>query len=178
MPLLKGRKIQWENGMNTSRTVFPLTQDSHVSPVFPKQKNLKLIKLQHAKILKRKGWRDKKRNKNQIVGKMLKCNICKILLTTFHTQKEFWEKKSFLKCYFLRQSRMTSLWSEGFSLLCSAEVLFSPPGGLQELMGLIRKSGISSVLLWARWADTGELVCWHLQRDTQTWQECSLQAVA
>lgn len=178
MPLLKGRKIQWENGMNTSRTVFPLTQDSHVSPVFPKQKNLKLIKLQHAKILKRKGWRDKKRNKNQIVGKMLKCNICKILLTTFHTQKEFWGKKELFKVLLsqTKQNDVSVKWRFQSHLQCWGFVLSS--GGLQELMGLIRKSGISSVLLWARWPDTGELVCWHLQRDTQTWQEYSLQAVA
>lgn len=38
MPLLKGRKIQWENGMNHKQNSFPLTQDSHVSPVFPKQR--------------------------------------------------------------------------------------------------------------------------------------------
>lgn len=40
-----------------------------------------------------------------------------------------------------------------------------------------RKSGMSSVLLGLKWVTTGELVCWNLERDTQTWHDYDPQAV-
>lgn len=46
-------------------------------------------------------------------------------------------QERFFQSYKLGQSRITALPSRGFSLICSAAVLFSPPWELQEFMGLI-----------------------------------------
>lgn len=58
--------------------------------------------------------------------------------------------------YKLRQSRITPSCSGGFSLVCSAEVLFCPPRGLQEFTWahyIAGTQGVSSVLLRVKLAD-------------------------
>lgn len=76
---------------------------------------------------------------------MLKCSICTILLRTFHTQKEFWDNRAFSSATFSDKAELTSFWNEGFSLICSAEVFFSPPQRLQEVMGLITRQEIKNI---------------------------------
>jgi len=80
-------------------------------------------------------------------------------------------QERFFHSYKLRQSRATPACSRGFSVICSAEVLFSPPQGSRSSWGSLHSWKSRSSCYESSGQTTGELLWWHQERDSQTWHD-------